>query len=329
MRASLVTLLIAAGCTVAPRRPAHSDLIDRLALDDRPQLDPMDEVDYGDDARRLMTSDALRQLDEIGLAAVPALIAHIDDRRPTQYPIALMMTPTVGLACKLMVGGLIDDSFPKIDRERFSFICVWDDSLPLWWRERSAATLKELQIEARLYGLAIAEHDGRRDYIRSFKQELEALGVDVEARAAPFRRFAPLLDIPESIEGLVNCLAIDATTYVERRFRRERFVRAMYELFDHKERALPLLVQAMQQPEMAKGAFEVIQRMIESIARDLYPRFAMLNPDNVASWWSARSTASLEELKREAQAHHLKLAERATFRSAADRDQALSLLRKG
>jgi hypothetical protein len=119
---------------------------------------------------------AMRALDEAGVRAFPALLAHLENRSLINASLNMrdvIGTPTVGELCFDILQTRIEDNWPKGFRE---FYILTPANAKQWLDEHKALSLPQLQLAS------------REESLRRAEAELAARPSDLTTKAVAFLR---------------------------------------------------------------------------------------------------------------------------------------------
>jgi len=321
--AFLFAQLLALGCSSAGQVDAETDvLIEGLVIapsrEEFQALEPTEWTVRYDRSRK-----ALNHLLALDLRAFPRLVAHIDDQR-TAIALNVRHLPPLGETCfDILESQVCPGEIPSC---LFTYSFLDMDLMREWWKERAGLPLRELQIEAALFALALARHDNDK-CAASFAQRVGELGVaDPESAMEPFRKAFSGLALPEGQDDLIATFQLPPGNYLKRRIALERGGRAGDKLVETGLAAFPALLRHLDDAATGDRCFELIQRVLLDAYHENHPEFTLLSKATVTSWLKERSGRTLKELRIEIARHCIDTATRTPYKDQEEKKRLLEFL---
>jgi len=322
--AFLFAQLLVLGCSASGQVDEETDvLIEGLVIAPSREvfqaLEPTEWTVRYDRSRK-----ALDQLLALELRAFPRLVAHIDDQR-TAIALKVRHLPPLGETCfDILESQVCPGEIPSC---LFSYSFLDIGLMREWWKERSGLPLRDLQVEAALFALALARHDNDK-CATSLAERVEELGVaDPESAMEPFRKAFAGLALPEAQDDLIATFQLPPGNYLQRRIALRRSGGAGYKLVKMGLSAFPALLRHLDDPATGDRCFEVIQQaLLDAYYDDDHPEFTLLSKASVASWLKERSGRTLKELRIEIVHHWIDTATRTSYKDKEEKKRLLEFL---
>lgn len=316
-------LLLMLGCSHAGRNDEDVDaLIEDLVI--APSREAIEAATPSEvAARNERALKSLERLQSLGWRAFPRLVAHSQDQR-LGLDLRVRNYPPLGVTCFDI---LEEQVIPEMTPTRWFTYSFLDWSLiPEWWKERSGLTLREVQVEAALFALALAEWD-KDPWAKSFDRRVKELGVaDPESAMKQFRIAFARLSLPDSPDELITTFKLPPGTYLERRVALERSNRAWDRLQKLGLAAFPELLRHLEDPATGDDCFRLIQRSLLDNYHEGHPELTLLTKTTVTSWLKERSGRTLKELRIEIVHHCIDTARKSTYKNQEEKDSLLEFL---